>query len=49
VVTKARTLILVLARVTAAQCDLCVIAFILNDEPLAVSNIVGIRHKISFN
>ena len=46
--TKARALILLLTRVAAAQRDLCVIAVILNEEPLAVSKIVGIRHKIVF-
>ena len=29
-----------------AQCDLCVIAVIFNEEPLAVFINVGIRHKI---
>jgi hypothetical protein len=43
--TKARTLILLLARVAAAQCDLCVIAVIFDEELLAVSNIVRVRHK----
>jgi hypothetical protein len=44
--TKTRALILLLPRVAAAQCDLCVIAVVLNEEPLPVSNIVRVRHKI---
>jgi hypothetical protein len=42
---KTSTLILLLARVAAAQCDLRVIAIILNEKRLAVFKIVGIRHK----
>jgi hypothetical protein len=34
-----------LARVAATQCDLCVITVIFNEKPLAVSEIVRIRHK----
>jgi hypothetical protein len=36
---------LLLARVAATQCDLCVITVIFNEKPLAVSEIVRIRHK----
>jgi hypothetical protein len=34
------------AGVAAVQCDLCVVAVILNEEPLAAPNIVRVRHKI---
>ena len=43
--SKTRALALLLARVAAAQCDLCVITVILNEELLAISNIAGIRHN----
>src|SRR5271165_509658 len=44
--TKARALILLLTRVATAQCDLCVVAVIFDEEPLSVSKIVGVRHRI---
>ncbi len=47
--TKTRALILLLARVAAAQSDLCVITFVLHEEPLAVSKIAGIVIKLSFD
>ncbi len=43
--TKTRVLILLLARVAAAQSDLFVITFVLHEEPLAVSKIVCVCHK----
>jgi hypothetical protein len=36
---------LLLVRVAATQCDLCVITVIFNEKPLAISEIVRIRHK----
>jgi hypothetical protein len=36
---------LLLSRVAAAQSDLCVVTVILNEEPLSISNIAGIRHN----